>query len=125
MASDLPLARRLLDEVSLVMRQYQQGMGPMIARLEEIQKRLRESHRPLARTTSHLQRERSRCFAELTSSRSLSEIASELYLSNTIKTHTTPLYRKLGARFRRNGENRPPAPADLASRITRVISPNG
>jgi DNA-binding NarL/FixJ family response regulator len=32
---------------------------------------------------------------------SLGEIASELYLSpNTVKTHTSALYRKLGARSR-------------------------
>ena len=37
----------------------------------------------------------------LTGSQSLSQIASELYLSpNTVKTHTTALYRKLGARSR-------------------------
>jgi LuxR family transcriptional regulator, maltose regulon positive regulatory protein len=100
MASDLPLARRLLDEVSLLMRQYQQGMGPMIARLEEIQKRLRESLSPGPHNEPLTARE-IEVLRRLTSSRSLSEIASELYLSpNTIKTHTTTLYRKLGARSR-------------------------
>jgi ATP/maltotriose-dependent transcriptional regulator MalT len=100
MASDLPLARRLLDEVSLLMRQYQQGMGPMIARLEEIQKRLRESLSPGPHNEALTARE-IEVLRRLTSSRSLSEIASELYLSpNTIKTHTTALYRKLGARSR-------------------------
>ena len=100
MANDLPLARRLLDEVSPLMRQYQQGMGPMIARLEEVQKRLRESQTPGPYTESLTARE-IEVLRRLRSSRSLSEIASELYLSpNTVKTHTTTLYRKLGARSR-------------------------
>jgi LuxR family transcriptional regulator, maltose regulon positive regulatory protein len=100
MANDLPLARRLLDEVSPLMRQHQQGMGPMIARLEEVQKRLRESQTPGPRTESLTARE-IEVLRRLRSSLSLSEIASELYLSpNTVKTHTTTLYRKLGARSR-------------------------
>jgi LuxR family transcriptional regulator, maltose regulon positive regulatory protein len=100
MANDLPLARRLLDEVSPLMRQYQQGMGPMNARLEEVQKRLRESLAPGPRTEALTARE-IEVLRRLTSPLSLSEIASELYLSpNTVKTHTTTLYRKLGARSR-------------------------
>jgi LuxR family maltose regulon positive regulatory protein len=100
MTSDLRLARRLVDEVSLLMRQYQQGMGPMIARLEEAQKRLRERVGSGPHTEALTARE-IEVLRRLTSSRSLSEIASELYLSpNTIKTHTTSLYRKLGARSR-------------------------
>jgi LuxR family transcriptional regulator, maltose regulon positive regulatory protein len=100
MANDLPLARRLLDEVSPLMRQYQQGMGAMNARLEELQKRQREGLTPGARTEALTARE-IEVLRRLTSSLSLSEIASELYLSpNTVKTHTTTLYRKLGARSR-------------------------
>jgi LuxR family maltose regulon positive regulatory protein len=100
MADDLPLARRLLDEVSPLMRQYQQGMGHMNARLDEIQKRLRESLTPGPHTEALTARE-IEVLRRLTSPLSLSEIASELYLSpNTIKTHTTTLYRKLGARSR-------------------------
>lgn len=72
----------------------------MIARLEEVQKRLRESQTPGPRTESLTARE-IEVLRRLRSSLSLSEIASELYLSpNTVKTHTTTLYRKLGARSR-------------------------
>ncbi len=100
MANDLPLARRLLDEVSPLMRQYQQGMVPMIARLDEVKKRLRESQTPGPHTESLTARE-IEVLRRLRSSLSLSEIASELYLSpNTVKTHTMTLYRKLGARSR-------------------------
>jgi LuxR family maltose regulon positive regulatory protein len=100
MADDLPLARQLLDEVSLLMRQYQQGMGAMIGRLEDVQKRLRESLSSRPHTEALTARE-IEVLRRLTSSQSLSEIAAELYLSpNTVKTHTTTLYRKLGARSR-------------------------
>jgi DNA-binding NarL/FixJ family response regulator len=100
MANDLPLARRLLDEVSPLMRKYQQGMGPMNARLEELQKRLRESQAPGPHIEALTARE-IEVLRRLTSALSLSEIASELYVSpNTVKTHTTTLYRKLGARSR-------------------------
>jgi LuxR family maltose regulon positive regulatory protein len=100
MADDLPLARRLLDEVSPLMRQHQQGMGAMNVRLEEVQKRLRESLTPSLHTEALTARE-IEVLRRLTSPLSLGEIASELYLSpNTIKTHTTTLYRKLGARSR-------------------------
>jgi LuxR family transcriptional regulator, maltose regulon positive regulatory protein len=100
MASDLPLARRLLDEVSPLMRQYRKGMGPMIARLAAAQKGLRENQTTGSNTESLTARE-VEVLRRLTGSLSLGEIASELYLSpNTVKTHTTALYRKLGARSR-------------------------
>jgi len=47
MAGDLPQARRLLDEVSPLIRQYREGTAAMIARLEAARKALRE-----AQTTS-------------------------------------------------------------------------
>jgi LuxR family transcriptional regulator, maltose regulon positive regulatory protein len=100
MASDLPLARRLLDEVSPLMRQYRKGMGPMIARLAAAQKALRENQTTGSNTEALTARE-VEVLRRLTGSLSLGEIASELYLSpNTVKTHTTALYRKLGARSR-------------------------
>ena len=100
MTGDLPLARRLLDEVAPMIRQYQQGTGAMIARLEAARKSLREKQ-----TTEfhadHLTAREIDILRRLTGSESLSQIASELYLSpNTVKTHTTALYRKLGARSR-------------------------
>ena len=100
MANDRSLARRLLDEVSPLMHQYQQGMGAMNTRLEEVLKRLREGLTPDPRTEALTARE-IEVLRRLTSPLSLSEIASELYLSpNTVKTHTATLYRKLGARSR-------------------------
>ena len=100
MAGDLPLARRLLDEVAVMIRQYPQGIAAMIARLDAVRKSLREE-----RTTKfhadHLTAREVDILRRLTGSQSLSQIASELYLSpNTVKTHTTALYRKLGASSR-------------------------
>jgi LuxR family transcriptional regulator, maltose regulon positive regulatory protein len=100
MAGDLPLARRLLGEVSPMIRQYPEGAGAMIARLEAAQKVLRESQavRP---TNGQLTAREMDILRRLAGSQSLSQIASDLYLSlNTVKTHTTALYRKLGARSR-------------------------
>jgi LuxR family transcriptional regulator, maltose regulon positive regulatory protein len=100
MANDLPLARRLLDEVSPMIRQYQQGMTHMITRLEATQKSLRESQSP-GPNNEHLTAREIDILRRLNGPRSLSQIASELYLSpNTVKTHTSALYRKLGARSR-------------------------
>ena len=97
---DLPLARRLLDEVSPMIRQYPQGMTAMIARLETAQKSLRESQISDL-PTRHLTAREIDILRRLTGSKSLSQIASELYVSpNTVKTHTMALYRKLGARSR-------------------------
>jgi LuxR family transcriptional regulator, maltose regulon positive regulatory protein len=100
MANDLPLARRLLDEVSLMIRQYPQGMTHMIARLEATQKGLRESQSP-GPNNEHLTAREIDILRRLKGPQNLSQIASELYLSpNTVKTHTSALYRKLGARSR-------------------------
>jgi LuxR family maltose regulon positive regulatory protein len=100
-ADDLPLARRLLDEAyPLIRQQYPDGMGAMVARLEAVQKSLRQSQTNGVQSEQLTGREID-ILRRLTSSQSLSEIASELYLSpNTVKTHTAALYRKLGARSR-------------------------
>ena len=100
MAGDLPLARRLLDEVSPMIRQYPEGTGAMLARLEAVQKNLRESQaaRP---TNGRLTAREIEILRRLAGTESLNQIASDLYLSlNTVKTHTMALYRKLGARSR-------------------------
>jgi LuxR family transcriptional regulator, maltose regulon positive regulatory protein len=100
MAGDPPLARRLLDEVSPMIRQYPEGMGAMLARLEAVQKSLRESQaaRP---ANGQLTAREIDILRRLAGSESLSQIASALYVSlNTVKTHTMALYRKLGARSR-------------------------
>jgi len=100
MGADVPLARRLLDEASLLMQPYPIGMDAMIARMEAARKSVGagrangfESVPLTAREIDILRR--------LTGSLSLGEIAAELYLSpNTVKTHTAALYRKLGASSR-------------------------
>lgn len=100
MTGDLPLGRRLLDEVSPMIRQYPSGMSAMIARLESAQRSLRESQ-AAALQPEHLTAREIEILRRLTGSQRLSQIAAELYLSpNTVKTHTMALYRKLGARSR-------------------------
>jgi LuxR family maltose regulon positive regulatory protein len=100
MAGDLPLAQQLLDEASPVIRHYQQGTAAMIGRLEAAQRSLREGQSPGV-NGEHVTARELDILRRLTGSQSLSQIASELYLSlNTVKTHTTALYRKLGARSR-------------------------
>jgi LuxR family maltose regulon positive regulatory protein len=100
MINDPALARRLLDEAAEMIRQYPQGMTAMITRLDAARKNLRQSQdseRPLERLTAR----EIDILRMLTTSQSLTQIAAELYLSpNTVKTHTTSLYRKLGARSR-------------------------
>jgi ATP/maltotriose-dependent transcriptional regulator MalT len=100
MAGDLPLARRLLDEVGPLTRLYSEGMGATLARLAAVQKSLRETQTNGVQT-EHLTAREIDILRRLTGSQSLSQIAAELYLSpNTVKTHTAALYRKLGARSR-------------------------
>jgi LuxR family maltose regulon positive regulatory protein len=100
MADDLSLARQLLDEAAPLIRQYNEGIAPMISRLEAVQKSLRERQNGDGHIEALTAREID-VLRRLTGSLSLGEIASELYLSpNTIKTHTASLYRKLGARSR-------------------------
>jgi DNA-binding NarL/FixJ family response regulator len=100
MTGEISLARQLFDEAAIMMRQYRDGMAPMIARLEAAQHSLRESERGIPRSEPLTAREID-VLRRLAGSLSLGEIASELYLSpNTVKTHTSALYRKLGARSR-------------------------
>jgi LuxR family maltose regulon positive regulatory protein len=100
MTGELPLARRLLDEVSPLLRHHQEGMGAMVARLDAAQKSLRE-RQAAGRATEALTAREIEVLHRLTGSSSIGEIAADLYVSpNTVKTHTTTLYRKLGARSR-------------------------
>jgi LuxR family transcriptional regulator, maltose regulon positive regulatory protein len=100
LTGEIPLARQLLDEAAIMMRQYRDGMAPMIARLEAAQQSLRESESGIPQSEPLTAREID-VLRRLAGSLSLGEIASELYLSpNTVKTHTSALYRKLGARSR-------------------------
>ena len=74
----------------------------MMARLEAARKSLREKQTTeFHARSSDRKAQRIDILRRLTGSQSLSQIASDLYLSpNTVKTHTTALYRKLGARSR-------------------------
>jgi LuxR family transcriptional regulator, maltose regulon positive regulatory protein len=100
LAGDLSLGRRLLDEASTMMRQYQDGMDAMIVRLDAARKSLREAQTTNRQDVALTEREID-VLRQLAGSLSLGQIASELYLSqNTVKTHTMALYRKLGARSR-------------------------
>jgi LuxR family transcriptional regulator, maltose regulon positive regulatory protein len=97
---DLPLAARLLDEVSLLMQHYGEGMATMAARLDAVRKGLRERSTPQIDGEALTAREMD-VLRRLAGSQSLGAIAASLYLSpNTVKTHTAALYRKLGARSR-------------------------
>jgi DNA-binding NarL/FixJ family response regulator len=99
-AGDLPLARRLLDEVSPLIRRYQEDMAAMLARLESARRALLEAQTS-NRGDERLTAREIDVLGQLARSLSLSQIASELYLSqNTVKTHTMAAYRKLGARSR-------------------------
>jgi LuxR family maltose regulon positive regulatory protein len=99
-AGDLPLARRLLDEVSPLIPRYQEDMAAMLARLESARKALLEAQTS-NRGDERLTAREIDVLGQLARSLSLSQIASELYLSqNTVKTHTMAVYRKLGARSR-------------------------
>jgi LuxR family maltose regulon positive regulatory protein len=100
MAGDLPFGRQLLDEAAAMIRRYPQGMTAMIVRLDAARKSLRESQNGELRT-EHLTGREIDILRKLATPQSLSQIASELYVSpNTVKTHTLSLYRKLGARSR-------------------------
>jgi len=97
---DLPLAGRLLDDVSPLMQLFGQGMSAMAARLDAVRKGLRTLSSPQLDGEALTGREMD-VLRRLTGSQSLGEIAAALYLSpNTVKTHTMTLYRKLGARSR-------------------------
>jgi LuxR family maltose regulon positive regulatory protein len=105
MSGDLQLARQLLDEAPPLLRQFKDGIAPMMSRLEAVQKSLRERQNGNGHAEALTARE-VEVLRRLTGSLSLGEIASELYLSpNTIKTHTASLYRKLGARSRSEAVN--------------------
>jgi LuxR family maltose regulon positive regulatory protein len=100
MAGDPPSGRQLLDEAAVMIRRYPQGMAAMITRLDAARKSLRESKNGELRT-EHLTAREIDILRKLATPQSLSQIASELYVSpNTVKTHTLSLYRKLGARSR-------------------------
>jgi LuxR family maltose regulon positive regulatory protein len=105
LAGDLPQARRLLDEVSPLIRQYREGTAAMIARLEAARKTLREAQ-TTSRTDEPLTAREIDVLRRLAGPLNLGQIASELYLSqNTVKTHTMALYRKLGVRSRTEAVN--------------------
>ena len=95
-----PRARDLLDETSTLMDRYPMGMEQMRARLASIHALI-----PAAATAGpvleQLTDRETDVLRLLQGSLNLNEIAGELYVShNTVKTHTSALYRKLGVRSR-------------------------
>ena len=95
-----PRAQELVTEASGRMARFQEGAGPMSARLNAIQGDIRAARADGAYAESLTDRELD-VLRLLQGSLSLPEIAAELHLSaNTVKTHTYSVYRKLGAHTR-------------------------
>jgi LuxR family maltose regulon positive regulatory protein len=95
----LDRAGELLDEATTLIDRHPVGMGPMRERMASISARI-----PTMSTTPFteaLTERETEVLRLLQGSLNLNEIASHLYVShNTVKTHTSALYRKLGARSR-------------------------
>jgi LuxR family maltose regulon positive regulatory protein len=91
--------RELIDETAVLLDRYPLGMERMQQRLASIRARI-----PTASTTPFTEVLTEReidVLRLLQGSLNLNEIASQLYVShNTVKTHTSAVYRKLGARSR-------------------------
>ena len=91
--------RDLLNEARLMMDRYPVGMDCMQERLASIHTRIPKPSTSLF--TEELTERETDVLRLLQGSLNLNEIASQLYVShNTVKTHTSSLYRKLGARSR-------------------------
>jgi len=92
-------ARGLLDEAARMMDRFPVGMDCMKERLASIHARIPTP--PFRPFVEELTERETDVLRLLQGSLSLNEIASHLYVShNTVKTHTSALYRKLGARSR-------------------------
>jgi LuxR family transcriptional regulator, maltose regulon positive regulatory protein len=99
-AGDLSRAQQMLAEAKQLMSRFPDGMGAMRERLAMARTALRRRSSPGAATGSLTDREAD-VLRLLEGSMSLSQIASELYLShNTVKTHAQAVYRKLGVSSR-------------------------
>ena len=100
LASELPLAQELLDESSMRMDRYPEGMTPMRAKVAAVQDLMRAGQQAFGMTEPLTGRELD-VLRLLQGSLTLSELADQLRLSrNTVKTHAKTLYRKLDARSR-------------------------
>jgi LuxR family maltose regulon positive regulatory protein len=89
----------LLHENALLMDRYPVGMGVMRARLASIYTLMPRVSEGVA--LEKLTERETDVLRLLQGSLNLHEIAGQLYVShNTVKTHTSALYRKLGARSR-------------------------
>jgi DNA-binding NarL/FixJ family response regulator len=92
-------ARELLDETATLLDRYPVGMERMQLRVASIRARV-----PTGSTTPFTEVLTEReidVLRLLQGSLNLNEIAGQLYVShNTVKTHTSAVYRKLGARSR-------------------------
>jgi LuxR family maltose regulon positive regulatory protein len=92
-------ALELLDEAATMINRYPVGMDCMQQRLASIRTRLPKP--AIGPSVEELTERETDVLRLLQGSLNLNEIASQLYVShNTVKTHTSALYRKLGARSR-------------------------
>jgi LuxR family maltose regulon positive regulatory protein len=99
-AGQLSRADELASEASTTMRRFAGGMGTMTARVEEIQRAIRDRLGDGGPGESLTDRELE-IVRYLQGPLSLHEVAAELHLStNTVKTHAKSAYRKLGAHSR-------------------------
>jgi ATP/maltotriose-dependent transcriptional regulator MalT len=100
-AGDLVMAQDLLDELAARVAHFSDGMRATVARLAAVRSEFRARSSQDAHEEPLTARELD-ILRLLQGSLSLSEIADELHLSsNTVKTHTQAIYRKLGAHSRK------------------------
>ena len=98
-AGQIPRALGLLHESATLMDRYPVGMGKMRARLASIYALMPTASE--GDPVEELTERETDVLRLLQGSLNLNEIARQLYVShNTVKTHTSALYRKLGARSR-------------------------
>ena len=104
-------ADQYLDEAERLMARFHDGMDAMHQRLRAARAENRPHRSPGPEVEALTRRERD-ILRLLETPLSLSEIASELYVSrNTVKTHAQAIYRKLGASTRSERSARASTPA--------------
>jgi LuxR family transcriptional regulator, maltose regulon positive regulatory protein len=101
LAGDLALAESLLEEAGQLMSRFDEGMDVMHARLSAARSGLRQRRSTEADVEPLTGREVD-VLRLLQGSMTLRQMASAMFVSvNTVKTHAQAVYRKLGARSRR------------------------
>lgn len=98
-AGRVELASELLDSIGLLMNRFTSGTAAMSLRIAAVHQLLRDD--PTDTPTVALTGRELDVLRLLQGTLSLKQIAGELYLSsNTVKTHSRAVYRKLGAHTR-------------------------